>query len=110
MNSQPDRSPSDDPEESVAGEEDPGASLDVPGPGNPNSTAADVPVSPVNEPFPDSGAAASPASGLLRGDEVAAGTPGSAEGICRTCGGSGWVQGSTCPDCAGAGEVTVGVG
>lgn len=40
------------------------------------------------------------------GDEVPAGTPGSAENICRHCGGSGhMVDGSTCEVCSGTGLV-----
>lgn len=65
--------------ESVAGEEDPGASIDV---------TADRP-----------------------GDEAAPGTPGTGEGLCRECGGSGaTASGSPCPTCLGSGRVTVGIG
>lgn len=64
--------------QSVAGEEDPGASIDTP---------------------------ASP------GDEAPPGTPGTGEGLCRACGGSGVTDGGErCPDCGGTGRVTVGVG
>ena len=55
--------------ESVAGEEDPGASLDLP----------------------------------LR-------PPGSADGGCPTCGGSGKIASGTCPDCQGMGKVPAGTG
>lgn len=46
------------------------------------------------------------------GDEVPPGTPGSAEAICRACGGSGRneADGKTCPECEGTGKVQVGVG
>lgn len=65
--------------ESVAGEEDPGASLDT------------VPAHP--------------------GDEASPGTPGTGEGLCRECGGSGRRDdGRTCPACGGTGKVTVGIG
>ena len=49
---------------------------------------------------------------MAPGDEVPAGTPGSAEGLCRACGGSGRDAGSStpCPVCEGTGKVQVGVG
>ena len=50
---------------SVAGEEDPGASLDV---------------------------------------------PGTSEGVCARCGGTGRLGASACPECEGTGRVTKGVG
>ena len=69
-------------DESVAGEEDPGASLD---------TSALKPLKP--------------------GDEVPAGTPGTDEALCRECGGSGRTEGGNeCRACDGTGKVTVGVG
>ncbi|RZL87711.1 MAG: hypothetical protein EOP82_25540 [Variovorax sp.] len=41
------------------------------------------------------------------GGEARAGTPGTGEGLCRTCGGSGRIgDGQTCPDCAGTGKIT----
>jgi hypothetical protein len=55
-----------------------------------------------------------PPAHLAPGDEVAPGTAGAAEGLCRACGGSGMsntADGETpCPVCEGAGKVTVGVG
>ena len=44
------------------------------------------------------------------GDEAAPGTPGTGEGLCRECGGSGSLDGSTCKACGGTGKVTVGIG
>ena len=45
------------------------------------------------------------------GDEAAPGTPGTGEGLCRQCGGSGKTDdGKTCPACDGTGKVTVGIG
>lgn len=89
--------------ESVAGEEDPGASLDMavrggaPGAGSGRSGAAGA-VSPTPAP-------------LNPGDEAAPGTPGTGENLCRECGGSGHLAGgATCPACGGTGKVTVGVG
>lgn len=81
--------------ESVAGEEDPGASLDMSG--GSISPSATGPIS--TPPVP-----------LNPGDEAAAGTPGTGEGICRECGGSGRVGDSVCPSCKGGGKVVVGVG
>jgi hypothetical protein len=66
--------------ESVAGEEDPGASIDM------------------------TMGAMSPA------DEAMPGTPGTGEDVCRTCGGTGQLNGGACPDCDGTGKITVGIG
>lgn len=78
--------------ESVAGEEDPGASIDMAmDSGNAEQApTARPPMSP--------------------GDEAPAGTPGTGENVCPRCGGSGKVGGTTCPECQGTGKVTVGVG
>lgn len=47
----------------------------------------------------------------LPGDDAAPGSPGTGEGICRLCGGSGRADdGSDCPSCGGTGKVTVGIG
>lgn len=43
-------------------------------------------------------------------DTVPAGTPGSAENVCRHCAGTGKVEGSTCPVCEGSGIVITPVG
>jgi hypothetical protein len=86
--------------ESVAGEEDPGASLDMSmGASTPGSDGSAAP-GPISEP---------PAP-LHPGDEAPAGTPGTGEGICRECGGSGRLAGALCPACDGSGKVIVGVG
>lgn len=85
--------------ESVAGEEDPGASMDMSG------------SSPGVEALPASGVQPFALQGQLSpGDEAPAGTPGSGENICRECGGSGRVSGGLCTVCGGAGTVTVGLG
>lgn len=86
--------------ESVAGEEDPGASMDMDtssGSGNAAASGA-VPVKAAGS------GAANP------GDEAAPGTPGTGENICRECGGSGRIDGAPCASCGGTGKVTVGVG
>jgi hypothetical protein len=72
--------------ESVAGEEDPGASIDI----DQRPTGAQEPMRP--------------------GDEAPAGTPGTGEDICPDCGGSGKRAGRECPTCQGTGRVTVGIG
>lgn len=88
--------------ESVAGEEDPGASLDmavgtnIPGSGTGNAAGSN----PISEPPPS----------MNPGDEAPPGTPGTGEGICRECGGSGRLAGARCPACDGSGKVIVGVG
>ncbi len=86
--------------ESVAGEEDPGASLDAPmlSSAPPSGSASD---SGSSEPF----------APLKPGDEAPAGTPGTGENICRDCGGSGRLAGDgKCKTCDGTGKVTVGLG
>ncbi len=70
--------------ESVAGEEDPGASCDV------SRDEAGAPMAP--------------------GDQAPAGTPGTGEGVCPRCGGSGRIGEAECPDCAGTGKVIEGIG
>lgn len=77
--------------ESVAGEEDPGASLDLPA----RSSGQPVP---------------RPSGTINPGDEAAEGTPGTGEAICRECGGSGQAANGPCPACGGSGKVTVGLG
>ena len=47
---------------------------------------------------------------MAPGDEAPAGTPGTGEAVCPRCGGSGRVQGSSCPECLGRGKVIHGVG
>jgi hypothetical protein len=48
---------------------------------------------------------------LRPGDEAEPGTPGTAEDLCETCGGSGKVAGGkTCPECEGTGRVIRGIG
>jgi hypothetical protein len=86
--------------ESVAGEEDPGASLDM----GASATGSDGSVAPRPGPISE------PPAPLHPGDEAPAGTPGTGEGICRECGGSGRLAGAKCPACDGSGKVIVGVG
>lgn len=76
------RRPVDLAAESVAGEEDPGASIDV---------------------------AASPAP-MAPGDQAPPGAPGTGENVCPVCGGSGRLGGQACGNCQGTGRVTVGIG
>jgi hypothetical protein len=47
---------------------------------------------------------------MAPGDEAPAGTPGTGESVCRTCGGKGKVDGRTCPECQGSGTVIAGIG
>ncbi len=70
--------------ESVAGEEDPGASLDQ----------ALTPTPPAPAP----------------GDEAPPGTPGSGEDVCPRCGGSGRIGDGMCPVCSGSGKVNRAIG
>jgi hypothetical protein len=75
-------------EQSVAGEEDPGAAIDIDE--RASATSARAPLSP--------------------GDEARPGTPGTGEDICPDCGGSGKRAGRDCPTCQGTGKVTVAIG
>jgi hypothetical protein len=47
---------------------------------------------------------------LNPGDEAAPGTPGTAEALCRQCGGSGRVRNGACPNCGGSGRVVKAIG
>ncbi len=70
--------------QSVAGEEDPGAGAD-------QARAESLPLAP--------------------GDQARPGTPGTGEGICPHCGGSGrHADGQPCPHCAGTGRVVQAIG
>ena len=67
---------------SVAGEEDPGASIDL--------AIEKTPLSP--------------------GHQAKPGTPGTGETVCPRCGGSGQLGASPCPECDGTGKVIQGIG
>jgi DnaJ-class molecular chaperone len=86
--------------ESVAGEEDPGASIDL---DQRASAKSDQPTTGGRQP---SGAQAP----MSPGDEAPPGTPGTGEDICPDCGGTGKRAGRECPTCQGTGKVTVGIG
>jgi hypothetical protein len=73
--------------ESVAGEEDPGAAIDL-----------------------DERAMTSPTKPMSPGDEAPVGAPGTGEKDCPDCGGTGRRAGSACPTCQGTGKVNAGVG
>ena len=77
--------------ESVAGEEDPGASVDL-AVRTPAASGAPTP------------------QPMAPGDEAPPGTPGTGEDLCRTCGGRGRLNGGPCPECEGTGRVTRGIG
>ncbi|CAN5768199.1 hypothetical protein BH09PSE5_BH09PSE5_08570 [soil metagenome] len=63
---------------------------------------------PMSQPADD--VANTAAKPMAPGDEAPAGTPGTGENVCPTCGGSGRSASGTCPTCQGLGKVTVGVG
>jgi hypothetical protein len=44
------------------------------------------------------------------GDDAPAGAPGTGEGVCRRCGGSGRLGATGCPECSGTGRVTTAIG
>jgi DnaJ-class molecular chaperone len=88
---------------SVAGEEDPGASLDVARTrgteGRNDQPAGQAPQQPSNA-----------QAQMAPGDEAPAGTPSTGEAVCPQCGGTGRVGASSCPNCLGTGKVIVGIG
>jgi DnaJ-class molecular chaperone len=89
--------------QSVAGEEDPGASVD----------AAMAPAAAGNSDQPagkQSGRATGTQAPMSPGDQAPAGTPGTGEDVCPDCGGTGKRAGGDCPTCQGTGKVTVGIG
>jgi hypothetical protein len=89
--------------ESVAGEEDPGASIDL-------SLATGLPGRSDQPAGPGGDRPSGPQAPMSPGDEAPVGTPGTGEDICPRCGGSGTVGGGTCPECEGTGKVNVGIG
>ena len=88
---------------SVAGEEDPGASLDLAVPRG-NEGRNDQPAG--QQPMQPSGAQVP----MAPGDEAPAGTPSTGEDVCPQCGGTGRLGASACPNCEGTGKVIVGIG
>ena len=91
--------------ESVAGEEDPGASMDMPAAAASSPGRSDQPAGQG-----DGQQASHPAAPMAPWDEAPPGTPGTGENICPTCGGSGKLAAGTCPECQGTGKVTAGIG
>jgi hypothetical protein len=100
----PNSRPVDLAEESVAGEEDPGASIDMGVASRKSPGASDQPAGA------QGARASAPTPPMSPGDEAPPGTPGTGEDLCRTCGGDGQLNGAPCPDCEGTGRVTVGIG
>jgi hypothetical protein len=89
--------------ESVAGEEDPGASIDM--------AAEPTPPGKSDQPAGQGRSEPTfPAKTMAPGDEAPPGTPGTGEDVCPDCGGTGQKAGGTCPTCLGTGKVTVGIG
>jgi hypothetical protein len=89
---------------SVAGEEDPGASVDLAVRSAASPGASDQPAGA------EGARPGAPSAPMAPGDEAPPGTPGTGEDLCRACGGSGQLNGSACPECEGTGKVTVGIG
>lgn len=50
------------------------------------------------------------APNMSPGDEAPAGTPGTGENVCRSCGGKGRVNDRPCAECDGSGYVITGIG
>lgn len=89
---------------SVAGEEDPGASIEFASPQG-SAGRSDPPAGQAPEQQP-----AGTQPPMAPGDEAPAGTPGTGENVCPQCGGSGRIGSSDCPNCQGTGKVIVGIG
>ena len=89
--------------QSIAGEEDPGASIDLSieagSPARSDQPAGRRADEPTGAPPP-----------MSPGDEAPVGTPGTGEDVCPSCGGTGRIGGQTCPECEGTGKVNVGIG
>jgi hypothetical protein len=97
--------------ESVAGEEDPGASADLTRASARGKDTSQARPGASDQPAGAEGARpGAPTAPMAPGDEAPAGTPGTGEDICRACGGSGQLNGGACPECEGTGKVTVGIG
>lgn len=80
--------------ESVAGEEDPGASIDMALAQGVSGNAKPGGMQPAMSP----------------GDEAPAGAAGTGEKPCPACAGTGEQAGTACPECGGTGVVTAGIG
>lgn len=91
--------------ESVAGEEDPGASLDMLGVATAAPMRSDQPEGQGGGKQPSQ-----PGATLAPGQAVPMKTPGSGDNACPRCGGSGKLAAGTCPECQGSGKLTVGIG
>ncbi|EPR17862.1 FAD-dependent pyridine nucleotide-disulfide oxidoreductase [Sphingobium indicum IP26] len=72
------------------------------------------PPPPLSQGLPDQGKrAAMPTDDNERmkpGDQAPAGTEGTGENLCPTCGGGGRLNGEPCPNCEGTGKVIEGIG
>jgi hypothetical protein len=89
--------------QSAAGEEDPGASIDM-------AAAAAKPGRSDQPAGPRADRPSGAQAPMSPGDEAPAGTPGTGEDVCPNCGGSGRAADRACPVCGGTGKVTVGIG
>lgn len=85
---------------SVAGEEDPGASIDMAQSDGTEGRSVQPAGRPPTGGRPD----------MAPGDEAPPGTPSTGETTCPQCGGSGRLGANACPNCLGTGKVTVGIG
>ena len=96
------KGPSSDLAESVAGEEDPGASVDLARAAAPGRS--DPPAARRDNGDKDSRTPTSPSG------ETLLGTPESGQEACPRCGGTGTLAGRDCPECQGSGKLNVGIG
>lgn len=53
---------------------------------------------------------AKPARPMKPGDQAPEGTPGTGEGLCPRCGGTGRDGPRACPECEGTGKIVQGIG
>jgi hypothetical protein len=95
--------------ESVAGEEDPGASADL---SLDPPAGAGTSGQPAGRGDAGSNSAGKPVDKLASspGDEAPPGTPGTGEAVCPECGGTGRIDSGACPECGGTGKVNLGIG
>ncbi len=62
-----------------------------------------------NETQAETGQTAPGEANMKPGDEAPPGTPGTGENLCRDCGGSGELDGRSCPTCDGTGKIVEGI-
>ena len=96
--------------ESVAGEEDPGASADLSLNPPAGAGTSGQPAGRGDAGSNSAGKRPSSSTQAAPGDEAPPGTPGTGEAVCPECGGTGRIASGACPECGGTGKVNLGIG